>query len=743
VKIVLLKTMNVNLFVRRNTMFRKFSYLIFVLALSVSAKAQTEEPIAYFIDGNNIIATASSQEGSQGPENTVNGSGLDANDGHSTSGRDMWISNSTGSQPAWIQYEFDKIYVLREMWAWNHNNAWSFFGAVWGCKDVTIEYSVNSIDWTTLGTNYEFAKASGESGYAHNTTIDFEGIAAKYVKLTINSNWEVLIFTFQYGLSEVRYVTEGVEGFRFRAHSPSPVDGAIDISLISSLDWTSAETAVAHDVYFGIDFNDVNEADRSDLQGILVSQNQNVATYDPGHLDFEQIYYWRVDEVNDLPDSTIFKGDVWSFTAEPFVYPVDGNNIIATASSQEGNHGPENTVNGSGLDVNDLHSDRSSDAWLMQLDFSAEPQLIWIQYEFDKIYKFHEMWVWNYNEFSRWGCKDVTIEYSVNSIDWTTLGTNYEFAQAPGESGYAHNTTIDFEGIAAKYVKLTINSNWGGYWGRHGLSEVRFFYTPTQARKPSPGSGETDVDVDIILSWRAGRDAAEHDVYLSDDEQAVIDSTAPVIIVTEASCSFLLDVNSTYYWRVDEVNDAETITIWQGEIWNFSTQDYFVVDDFESYNDLDPNNPNSNRIFDAWIDGFDDSAINGSIIQDSNQSMSYFYDNNFKFSEAELTLNPVQNWTEHSVAVLVLYFRGEPSNAVEQMYLKVNGLKMLYDGDASDILQPEWRQWSILLEEFANQGVDLQNITQLSIGFGDEMDVTAGGSGMVYFDDIRLYRSVP
>ena len=180
------------------------------------------------------------------------------------------------------------------------------------------------------------------------------------------------------------------------------------------------------------------------------------------------------------------------------------------------------------------------------------------------------------------------------------------------------------------------------------------------------------------------------------------------------------------------------------------------MDDFESYNDLNPEDPDSNRIFNTWVDGFKNQEINGStigymdapfteqsIVYSGNQSVPYFYDNSFKFSEAELPLSPAQDWTEHGVTVLVLYFRGEPSNTVEQMYVKVNGSKVLYDGEAADILQPRWEQWNIPLEEFANQGVNLRNVTKLSIGFGDEMNITAGGTGVVYFDDIRLYRSAP
>ncbi|MHC4805258.1 MAG: discoidin domain-containing protein, partial [Planctomycetota bacterium] len=310
------------------------------------------------------------------------------------------------------------------------------------------------------------------------------------------------------------------------------------------LSWKAGEFAPptnGHKVYFSTSFNDVNDG----IGGIA----QDASSYTPPQrLDFGTTYYWRVDEVNSPPDFTVFEGDVWSFTTEPIGYAIDVNNITATASSaHQADMGPEKTIDGSGLDANDLHSMEPTDMWLS----GNEPNGAWIEYEFDKVYKVYEMWVWNSNQAIEsilgFGLKDVAIEYSTNGTDYTTLGTTHEFAQAPGAGSYAHNTTIDL-GATAKYVRLTSNSNWGGIMPQYGLSEVRFLYIPVQAREPNPDSGATDVDPDVVLSWRAGREAAQHDVYLSSDEQAVIDGNAPVTSVTEASHGPLdLDLGVIYY----------------------------------------------------------------------------------------------------------------------------------------------------------------------------------------------------
>ena len=528
------------------------------------------------------------------------------------------------------------------------------------------------------------------------------------------------------------------------AREPNPSDGEIDVPRDLVLNWMpGGSTALinGHTVYFSENFDDVKDG----IGGITQSTNSYAV---PNRLDFETTYYWRVDEVNDVKPESPWIGTVWSFTAEPFVHPV--KNITATASSTGlPDMGPENTIDGSGLDGSDLHSAGSADMWISD----SEPLGAWIEYEFDTVRKLYEMWTWNSNELIEFlvgfGLKDVIIEYSTNGTDYTTLGTTQEFAQAPGAPEYAHNTIVDFGSVAAKYVKLTANSNWGGVLDLYGLSEVRFLHIPVNARRPYPDSGATGVPRDVVLGWRAGREAATHDVYISSDEQAVIDGTAPVETVTKTSYGPMsLDLNKSYYWRVDEANEAEIPATWQGSIWSFTTTDHLIVDDFESYNDLDPADPESNRIFNVWIDGYG-MPTNGSlvgyeiapfceqtIVHGSKQSMPFFYNNTggAAYSEAELSLSPPQDWTEGGVQTLVLFFHGTAGNT-GQLYVKVNGSKVVYDGDAADIEQEQWKQWNI---DLASLGMNLQNVTTLTIGIDGN-----GASGTLYFDDIGLYVPVP
>jgi hypothetical protein len=362
--------------------------------------------------------------------------------------------------------------------------------------------------------------------------------------------------------------------------------------------------------------------------------------------------------------------------------------------------------------------------------------------------------VWNYNSTTEpvigYGIKAAMIEYSVDGVGWTPLGAAHELARGPGASGYAANTTVAAGGVVAKYVKITANANWGGLVSQFGLSEVRFLSLPVAASEPHPESGATEVEAEVTLSWKAGREAARHEVYLSTDEQAVRDGTMPATTLPEPRYAGALDLARTYYWRVDEANETEVPPTWRGEVWNFSTQEYLVVDNFESYNSVEAGKEGSHLVYETWIDGFG-TTTNGSVmgytegspmetstVYDGKQSVALSYDNTaVAYSEVTANVADLQagsDWTRHGIKGLTLRFQGDPNNAVQQMYVKVNGVKVAYDGDAENLRRKGWQMWYI---DLAALGTTLNSVTKLTVGF--ERVGAQGGSGTVLLDGIRLY----
>lgn len=260
------------------------------------------------------------------------------------------------------------------------------------------------------------------------------------------------------------------------------------------------------------------------------------------------------------------------------------------------------------------------------------------------------------------------------------------------------------------------------------------------------------------LSWSAGDAAASHDVYFGNDAKAVTDAdhSAPAYKGNQAATGFslagLIDLGAgDCFWRIDEVEAGGTVH--KGNLWQFTVLPYLLVDDFESYTNDSPN-----RLFQTWIDGAGFSAdeffpkgnagngsgalvgydpLSGSIaetrlVHGGGQSMPLQYDNTAapKFSEAERTFSPAQNWTVAGVKTLVVCFRGIPSNT-GQLYAKINGTKVLYKGAAADIASNNWTAWNI---DLASTGVSLTSVKTLAIG------IDGGDKGTVYIDDIRIIK---
>lgn len=211
---------------------------------------------------------------------------------------------------------------------------------------------------------------------------------------------------------------------------------------------------------------------------------------------------------------------------------------------------------------------------------------------------------------------------------------------------------------------------------------------------------------------------------------------------------------NTPYWRVD-TNKM------QGNVWSLTVADHVVLDDFEAYND------SNNLIYETWIDGgwnWTGSWIYLGIdpcepIHGGTQSMRFDYYNNDpyleNYSEIEVDTCDLQvdsDWTASGAKALTLYFYGDPNNDAsytEQMYVGLEdsgGASSYaevrygdYGEDMNDVKIPEWQEWNTTLQDFNDGGVNLTDVRKVYIGFGDRNNPQAGGSGTVYFDDIRLY----
>jgi hypothetical protein len=127
--------------------------------------------------------------------------------------------------------------------------------------------------------------------------------------------------------------------------------------------------------------------------------------------------------------------------------------------------------------------------------------------------------------------------------------------------------------------------------------------------------------------------------------------------------------------------------------------------------------------------------------------MPFSYDNSIlRYSEAQKTLTYPRDWTENGVTTLTIWFRGGSANAAELLYVALNGSALVNHDNPNAAQTGRWTEWTIDLSApggFADQGVNLANVNTIAIGFGNRNNPQPGGSGTVYFDDIRLYRPAP
>jgi hypothetical protein len=108
-----------------------------------------------------------------------------------------------------------------------------------------------------------------------------------------------------------------------------------------------------------------------------------------------------------------------------------------------------------------------------------------------------------------------------------------------------------------------------------------------------------------------------------------------------------------------------------------------------------------------------------------------------KFSNVTITGTVGAQWTNQDIGIA--------SNAAEPLYVAVSNSAdtpaiVIHDNPAAAQIDT-WTQWIIPLQVFADQGINLTNVDRIAIGLGTKGNMTApGGSGKMFFDDIRLNR---
>ncbi len=422
---------------------------------------------------------------------------------------------------------------------------------------------------------------------------------------------------------EGQYVP-GIGPGNTKATSPDPADGAYLDQKWATLSWKPGNLAVSHDVYVGDNFDDVNDGAGDTFRG-----NQGDDFYVVGFPGYAypdglvngMTYYWRIDEVNEVEPESPWKGDVWSFTVTPLTAYIPNP--------------------ADGAEFIDLNVQLS---WTP--GFEAKLHYIVFGDDFDEVNN------------AATGTPNGTTNYTPSTLK---LAKTYYWR------------IDEFDGL---------ETHKGEIWS---------FTTEGAVSGPNPANGAVGVKPSVILKWDAGAVAASHEVYFGTNSDNVKNATkaspeykGPKGLSEESYDPGVLTLNKTYYWRIDEVNAINPESPWAGNIWSFTTSDFFVIDDFEEYDS------GENQIWFSWHDGLgygtpgtpgyfagngtgatvgDENTLSyteETIVHGGLQSMPFEYDNNkqgySKYSEVEHTLTDQRDWTAEGVTELSLWFRGNPAS---------------------------------------------------------------------------------
>jgi len=514
-----------------------------------------------------------------------------------------------------------------EMWTavtGTTTTAWTFENYTW--HHITITGDATS---TKVYLDGELkATGGGTSNYGtstYNVNIGGGGVWDGSGNWFLGQIDDVRIYNHALSQIEIQIAMKGAGGKWPYALGPDPKDGALHLDTWANLSWTPGGFAVSHDVYFSDNFDDVNSGSETAFQGSHPSTYFVVGfpgfPY-PDGLVPGTTYYWRIDEVNDTEPNSPWKGDVWSFSIPP-----------KTAY---------NPVPADGVE---LVAPDAKLSWTA--GFGAKLHYFYFGDNFDDV-------------------NNATVGKPFGSTSYNP---------GPLKLAKTYYWRVDeFDAIA---------THKGRVWS---------FTTLGGVGSPNPSNGAVDVKQTQILSWLPGVYAASHQVYFGTDKEAVrnANTSSPEYKGTgkRGAESFepgKLLWDTTYYWRIDEVNNANLDSPWTGKVWSFTTANYLVVDDFEDYD------MGNNEIWWSWKDGLGYAAHgtapaypgNGTgsavgdestasyceetIVHGGSQSMPLFYDNSvLKYSEAELTLIYPRDWTEKGVNTLSIWFRGNPAGFVEE-----------------------------------------------------------------------------
>jgi hypothetical protein len=498
------------------------------------------------------------------------------------------------------------------------------------------------------------------------------------------------------------------------AFGPVPRNGDKWIDPNMDLTWQAGTDAQAHDVYFSTNKDLVANRDASVQLGNQIA----IPAQDLPLLQQATTYYWLVDEYDSMGEK--HEGEVWSFTtkdprspggvkAEYFANTALSGAPFLTQIEQSidqnwGANGPTASI-----------VDNFSARWTADLEITGADTYTFIATTAEGV----RVWI---ND-------DLIID------DWVGKSASDVLSNPIKLQPGIYSLTMEYYvGTASASAQLS----WMGNTLAREVIPAGPLQPPVHSKAINPKDGDVNVPQDITLMWSSGEKAVTHEVYFGTDKDAVAAATpgdaAHKGSQAKDENTFVpgaLEWGKTYYWRVDEVNSASTDSPWKGAVSSFTTANFIVVDNFESYTDNDVG-----RIFQTWIDGWgyttpapgnpgngtgstvgyvDPPFAEHVIVHGGGSSMPLGYNNADSpfYSEAERTFDSPQNWTVNGVNTLSMQVRGYPQ--ITTTAVTETGGKMNLTGDGSDIWN-NYDDFTFAYKTLSGDGSIVAKVTSVGTG---------------------------
>jgi hypothetical protein len=492
------------------------------------------------------------------------------------------------------------------------------------------------------------------------------------------------------------FTTEGA------VSGPNPTDGTMDVKPSIILSWVAGAVAASHEVYFGTDVEAVANATTSspEYKGPKALGEES---YDPGKLTLNTMYYWRIDEVNDVSTDSPWAGKVWSFTTGDFFviddfefYDANDNQIWYSWHDGLGygavGSDPYFAGNGTGAAVGDETSPSYTEETIVHGGLQSLPVV------FDNNKQ-------GYSKYSE-------VEHKLaDQRDWTEQGVtelSLWFRGYPGSVGSF------VEGPVGTY---TITGSGADIWNVNGVEADQFHF----AYKMLTGAGSIIARVDSVENTNGWAKAG-----VMIRESLNPDSAHAFACVTPANGVASQGRPSTGGASFNTNQTGITAPYWvklERSISGLFTVSHSA--DGSSWEQVTGAIPENIQMSSNVYIGL---ALTSHDAAQTCQAV---------FSNFSTTGNVSGQWANQDIGIL--------SNDPEPLYVAVSNasgqpaIVVLDDPAAAQI--ETWTEWVIPLQVFADQGINLTDVDKMAIGLGTQGNMTtAGGSGKMYFDDIRLYQ---